>query len=118
MSGDKPQTNGSEPTGNGVNGSEDVEMADDAATRAKTGGVKEGDDEMTVVVPPPKSSKLLGNPGQDLEGDVTMESTENPEADKLESEPQKVDPQIKAASGLYSILVQELDCSLFYKSYD
>lgn len=99
MSGDKPQTNGSEPTENGVNGAEDVEMADDAAARAKTGGGKEGDDEMTVVVPPPKSSKLSGNSGQDIEGDVTMESTEAPEADEPESEPQKVDPQVKAKSG-------------------
>ncbi|KAI4129787.1 MAG: hypothetical protein LQ347_003637 [Umbilicaria vellea] len=100
MSGDKPQTNGSEPTENGVNGAEDIEMADDAATRAKTGGGKEGDDEMTVVVPPPKSSKLSGNPGQDMEGDITMESTEKPEAHKPESEPQKVDPQVKAKSDI------------------
>ena len=74
-------------------------MADDAAARAKAGGAKEGDDEMTVVVPPPKSSKLSGNPGQDLEGDISMESTEKLEADESESEPQKVDPQVKAASG-------------------
>lgn len=112
MSGDKPQTNGSEPAENGINGTEDVEMEDDAAARAKAGGVKEGDDEMTVVVPPPKSSKLSGNSGQDPEGDITMESTEKLEADESKSEPQKIDPQVKATSGQYSILIRVQICTL------
>ncbi|KAA6411699.1 MAG: proteasome regulatory particle subunit [Lasallia pustulata] len=100
MSGDKPQTNGSEPTENGVNGTEDVEMTDDAAARVKASGAKEGDDEMTVVVPPPKSSKLSGNSGQDLEGDIAMESTEKSEAGEPESEPQNVDPKVKTISDI------------------
>ena len=104
MSGDKPQTNGSEPAENGVNGTEDVEMADDAVARAKAGGAKEGEDEMTVVVPPPKSSKLSGDPGRDLEGDIAMDSTEKPETD--EPEPEEVDPQVKAISGQYSTLIR------------
>ena len=82
-------------------------MTDDAAARVKASGAKEGDDEMTVVVPPSKSSKLSGNPGQDLEGDITMESTEKSEADEPESEPQTVDPKVKTISGQYSILIRE-----------
>lgn len=91
--GDK-QTNGSEPTENGVNGVEDVEMADDQIT---PGQGKEGEDEMTVVVPPPKSSTLSGAPTKDDEGDVAMEDTETAENDA--TVPEKVDPVAKAISG-------------------
>ncbi len=50
--------NGNKPVGNGVNGTRDVEMKDDAP--AKKGGkgkkVKETEEEMTVVVPPSKGT--------------------------------------------------------------
>lgn len=91
--GDK-QTNGSEPTENGVNGVEDVEMADD---QIKPGQGKEGEDEMTVVVPPPKSSTLSGAPSKDEEGDVVMDDTEATENEEPATE--KVDPVAKAISG-------------------
>lgn len=91
--GDK-QTNGSEPTENGVNGVEDVEMADD---QIKPVPGKEGEDEMTVVVPPPKSSTLSGAPIKDDEGDVVMDDTETAENDEIVTE--KVDPVAKAISG-------------------
>ena len=60
---DRPQTNGTESVENGVNGTEDVEMAEDESEQVKIGSTKDGDEEMTVVVPPPKSSKLNGEPG-------------------------------------------------------
>lgn len=91
--GDK-QTNGLEPTENGVNGADDVEMADD---QIKPGQGKEGEDEMTVVVPPHKSSNLSAPPNKDAEGDVAMEDTDKAANDETVSE--KVDPVAKAISG-------------------
>lgn len=96
---DKPQTNGNGPIENGVNGTEDVDMADDSAVAVKVGTGKDGEDEMVLVVPPPKSSKLSGEPGKDGEGDVAMENTEHAETGQPESE--KIDPKIKAVSGQY-----------------
>ena len=55
---DKPEINGTESNENGINGTKDIEM---------------GDDEMTVVVPPPKGGKLNGQPEKDSEGDTSME---------------------------------------------
>lgn len=57
-SGDKPEINGTESNEKGVNGTKDVEM---------------GDEEMTIVVPPPKGEKLDGQPGKNDEGDTSME---------------------------------------------
>lgn len=95
--GEKPQTNGVEPAENGVNGSEDVEMADDGIDQMKSGQLKDGEDEMTVVVPPPKGSKLTSEPSKDNEGDIAMENSGKTEADNLT--PEKVDPAVKAAQG-------------------
>ena len=61
--GDKRQANGTEPVENGVNGADDVEMGDDGSEQVRIGNTKDGDEEMTVVVPPPKSSKLNGKTG-------------------------------------------------------
>ena len=61
--GDKPQANGTEPVENGVNGTDDVEMGDDRSEQVRIGHTEDGDEEMTVVVPPPKSSKLNGKTG-------------------------------------------------------
>ncbi len=94
---DKPQINGNGPMENGVNGTEDVEMADDSAEQVKVGTGKEGEDEMVLVVPPPKSSKLSGEPGKDGEGDVTMENTEHAETSQPETE--KIDPKVRAVTG-------------------
>lgn len=95
-SGDKPQTNGIEPAENGVNGAEDVEMGDNEAERVKVGTSKDGEDEMTLVVPPPKSSKLNGAPGEDAEGDVEMQGSEK-EANGAEAE--TIDSRTKAIAG-------------------
>lgn len=94
-SGDKPQTNGTDPVENGVNGTEDVDMVDDGPEKVKVAN-KDGEDEMTVVVPPLKSSKLSGELGKDEEGDVAMDNTESAETSKPEA---AVDPKLKAVAG-------------------
>lgn len=55
--------------------------------------VKDGDDEMTVVVPPSKASKQSGQSRADAEGDVAMGDEEN-----AETEP-KVDPVAQTVAG-------------------
>ncbi|KAE8351481.1 isoprenoid synthase domain-containing protein [Aspergillus coremiiformis] len=94
---DQPRTNGSEPTENGVNGSEDVEMREDTAGAPKSSfnasKDRKGDENMTVVVPPTKGSRLSGDKGQDQEGDVAMEGADDDESQNPESE---VDPRAKA----------------------
>ncbi|KMU84541.1 26S proteasome non-ATPase regulatory subunit 3 [Coccidioides immitis H538.4] len=66
---DKSQANGTDPVENGVHGSEDVEMGGDGANGSKQD--HDGDEEMTVVVPPSKSSKHSA--------DVAMGGTESDE---------------------------------------
>ena len=88
---DKPQTNGSEPAENGINGNEDVEMVDDIIEKSKA-----GDDEMTVVVPPPKSSKLAGEPDKAEEMDIALDRTPEMELDQTE---ESADPKARAVSG-------------------
>ena len=69
-------------------------MVDDGPEKVKIGTNTEGEDEMTVVVPPPKSSKLSGEPSKDEEGDVAMENT-----DKSENVGPELDPKAKAVAG-------------------
>lgn len=97
MSGDKPSTNGTEPMENGVNGVDDVDMMDDPEDKAKPDPTKDGEDEMTVVVPPPNSSKLSANLEKDKEGDVTMEDPQKVESEETKID--KIDPRVKAISG-------------------
>ena len=65
---EKAQPNGA-PVEHGANGTEDVDMVDDGPEKVKVNGV-DGDEEMTVVVPPPTISKLAGEPSKDIEGDI------------------------------------------------
>lgn len=101
MSGDKPHTNGTEPLENGVNGAEDVEMGDDTSKsteKPKAVRDKDGDESMTVVVPPPKSSKLVTEAGRDQEGDTAMDVVERSNA---ETPDERIDPKAKAILGSY-----------------
>ena len=101
MSGDKPHTNGTEPVENGVNGADDVEMEDDTSKpteKPKAPRDKDGDDSMTVVVPPPKSSKLVAEVGKDQEGETAMDLVEPSNA---ETPDERIDPRAKAILGLY-----------------
>jgi 26S proteasome regulatory subunit N3 len=94
-----PHTNGNEPVENGVNGTKDIEMKDDVPGSLKSGKgkkSKDGEEEMTVVVPPSKALKLSSIPDKDQEGDILMEGEgETGEEDGAV----KVDPVTKAVSG-------------------
>jgi 26S proteasome regulatory subunit N3 len=93
---DKRKVNGVENAEKAVNGPEDVEMAEEAADKTSLG--KDGEDEMTVVVPPPKGSKLPAEPALDAEGDTAMEASQKAAEDAQPGE-DVVDPSIKAVSG-------------------
>jgi 26S proteasome regulatory subunit N3 len=98
MGGDKPHINGSGKAENGTNGSEDVEMEEDSLDPGKSakGKGKETDEEMTVVVPPSKSSKLSGSPQKDSQGDVTMNG--EGETDVEGAKEREIDPRTTAIS--------------------
>jgi 26S proteasome regulatory subunit N3 len=96
LSNDKPKINGAAPQENGIKASEDVEMANDGSDKKRS--LKEGDDEMTVIVPPPKSSKTSAEPEKDREGDVAMDEEEE-ESAANSTEP-KVDPKVKTIAGM------------------
>jgi 26S proteasome regulatory subunit N3 len=91
--------NGNKPVEKGIKGTKDIEMKDDTPAPIKGGKgkkLKDGDEEMTVVVPPSKGSKLSAPPPNDGDGDVTMGDAEK-DADAHEV---KVDPVVKAVSGM------------------
>ena len=72
-------------------------MIDEEAETVNVPTGKNGEEEMTVVVPPPKGSKLSGEPGKDPEGDTAMGNV-----DKAEDGAQAVeemDPKVKAVIG-------------------
>ena len=82
------------PTENGVNGAEDSDMTGNDPEKGK--GRKDADDEMTVVVPPPHTSKLSADPDGDGEGDVSMEDSQGNE----EEGQQVVDPKVQTIAGI------------------
>ena len=95
-----PHTNGTDPVENGINGRKDVEMKEDTPTSMKAGKskkIKESDEEMTVVVPPSKSSKLSALPPMDTDEDVVMDDSEQPTDAQTDLE---VDPVTKTVSGM------------------
>lgn len=86
-----------EPVGNGgYRGGKDVDMKDkDAKSKAKKSSKKEGEDEMTVVVPPSKTPKQASvPPPNDAEGDVAMD-----DAEKAGGGEEKVDPVAQTVNG-------------------
>ena len=92
-SSDKPKING-KPVENGINGVEDTDMAGADQDKGK-GGQKDADEEMTVVVPPPNSSKLSAEPEKDGEGDETMDDAEAGD----EQGETEVDPRAQTITG-------------------
>ncbi|KAI9731069.1 MAG: 26S proteasome non-ATPase regulatory subunit [Claussenomyces sp. TS43310] len=100
MPGKTPYTNGNDPVENGVNGTKDVEMKEDAPAPAKGGKgkkVKEGEEEMTVVVPPSKGSKLSTPPPTDGENDVAMGDAHKSEEETAEL---KIDPVVQTMADI------------------
>lgn len=78
-------------------------MKDDAPAPLKGGKgkkVNEKEEEMTVVVPPSKGSKLSAPPPKDTEGDVAMDGAE--ELNGEDAGAVKIDPVAKAISDIKS----------------
>lgn len=87
------------PRGNGgkkpaPKNTKNVEMTD--ASKAKPKGKKvdkDGDEEMTVVVPPSKASKQSAKGSKDAEGDVDMDE------EKTDDVEETVDPVVQTIAG-------------------
>lgn len=102
MSGDKQQANGAGPNKDEVNGTDDVEMTEDGSKSKKTaagGRGKDGEDEMTVVVPPVRSSRTPTG-GKDADIDDATNSTAK---DQDPSAEPPVDPKEKAIKSIYCL---------------
>ncbi|KAG4025496.1 hypothetical protein MFRU_056g00110 [Monilinia fructicola] len=99
MPGKTPYKNGADPVENGINGAK----KDDAKSSLKGGKgkkTKEGsEEEMTVVVPPSKGSKLSAPPPKDGDGDVDMDGSAEGGED---ASAVKVDPVAKAVADIKS----------------
>ncbi|KAL9109633.1 MAG: hypothetical protein Q9227_005670 [Pyrenula ochraceoflavens] len=101
MSGDTPHMNGTDPVENGVNGTENAEMEEESQKKEdppKSGKDQDGDEEMTVVVPPSKSSKTPNKTVPDADGDIAMEVDEK--AATQESSNDGVDPYTKTIADI------------------
>lgn len=100
MPGKTPYKNGADPVENGINGTQ----KDDAKSSLKGGKGKKtnqgNEEEMTVVVPPSKGSKLSAPPPKDGDGDVDMDGSAETGEDAVAV---KVDPVAKAVAGMLSI---------------
>jgi hypothetical protein len=121
MSGDKEKINGGGPAENGVNGTDDVEMTEESSKPGQNvkPGKDEGDEEMTVVVPPSKVSKSIGSSGQEKDADVAMNGT--PGADDAIPEAPEEDPKEKAVTGEFDSLASSrphfADSDAFHNRY-
>ncbi|KAI1131389.1 putative proteasome regulatory particle subunit [Nemania abortiva] len=98
MPGKTPHSNGNEPVENGIRNNNDVDMTDEKSAMKGKGkkSVKEGED-MTVVVPPSKSTKQQSQPPADSEGDIAMD-----DLDKAQELEVKVDPVTQAITDIKS----------------
>jgi len=95
MPGKTPRNNGKQPLENGsTRGSKES----DSNSKGKKVASKDGDEEMTVVVPPKKNDKPSGAAPADADGDVAMEGDEK-KADEAEV---KVDPATQAIADIKS----------------
>jgi 26S proteasome regulatory subunit N3 len=71
-------------------------MKDSSKTKGKK-GAKEGDEEMTVVVPPSKKPQSTAPPA-DSDGDVSMAAVDKDDNAEEDGEP-KVDPVAQTIAG-------------------
>ncbi|KAK3384990.1 proteasome regulatory subunit C-terminal-domain-containing protein [Podospora didyma] len=88
-----------EPVENGgYRGGKDIDMKDKDLKPKGKKSVKDGDDEMTVVVPPSKASKqATAPPPNDGDGDVVMDDVEKTAEGEV-----KVDPVVQAINDIKS----------------
>lgn len=106
MPGKTPHSNGKEPVENGIRNNQDVDMTDEKSSLKGKGkkGVKEGED-MTVVVPPSKTTKQSSQPPPpDADGDIEMD------VDKPEDLEVKVDPVTQAITGIANTITYINSC--------
>ncbi|KAI1323359.1 putative proteasome regulatory particle subunit [Xylariaceae sp. FL0255] len=97
MPGKMPRKNSKEPVENGIRNNQDVEMTDEKSAMKGKGkqGIKEGED-MTVVVPPSKTTKQSSQPPPaDADGDIAMD-----DSDKTQDLEVKVDPVTQAITDI------------------
>ncbi|KAM4056546.1 PCI domain-containing protein [Hirsutella rhossiliensis] len=95
MPGKTPNSSGNEPVENSVRGNNnDVDMKDAKGKGKKAS--KDGDDEMTVVLPPSKSSKQSSHP-HDADGDISMGDD-----DKADDGEAKIDPAVQTVADIKS----------------
>ncbi len=109
MSGDKQNINGSGPAQNGINGSDDINMKEgskDAKKGTKGAKDKDGDSDMTVVVPPSKGPNTPSAPSKATEADMTNGAVD---VDGEKEAAKEVDPQESAIEGKATYL---LECML------
>ncbi|KAF3482370.1 26S proteasome non-ATPase regulatory subunit 3 [Arthroderma uncinatum] len=98
---DSSQSKGSDLVENGVNGAEDVQMSEEhvngsVSPKQLDRDDNDGDEEMTVVVPPSKASRLSGEPDK-IRSETKMDTDQDEEAQKAE---EVVDPVEKAQSDI------------------
>ncbi|EEQ35322.1 26S proteasome non-ATPase regulatory subunit [Microsporum canis] len=95
---DASHSKGSDAVENGVNGSEDVQMSEEhvnGSVSPKQRDDNDGDEEMTVVVPPSKTSRLSGEPDKNRsETKMDIDQDEDAQQDEV------VDPVEKAQSDI------------------
>ncbi|TQV92218.1 hypothetical protein V2A60_004504 [Cordyceps javanica] len=82
-----PPGNGKKPVQNGLR--KDSEIKDASKSKGKK-SAKDGDDEMTVVVPPSKGSKTSATRAADADGDVAMGGGDDDAADQVDPTEQTV----------------------------
>ncbi|KAI4097155.1 MAG: hypothetical protein LQ344_000565 [Seirophora lacunosa] len=90
--GSKPHTNGTDPVENGMNGTDDVDMVDENQEPVKANGA--ADEEMTVVVPPSKTSRLSSEQGEDQQGDIPMDNL----SEAAPAEADRINPKAKTVT--------------------
>ncbi|PKS11222.1 hypothetical protein jhhlp_002983 [Lomentospora prolificans] len=93
MPGKTPHSNGNEPVENGIRSNQDVDMKDDIKGKGKK-AAKDGDEEMTVVVP--KTRPVKSSTPPDKDGDVAM----GDEAEKDAENEIKVDPVVQTSTDI------------------
>lgn len=87
--------NGKRPVENGVRKTKDIDMKDEASRKTKGKKLKEGEEEMTVVVPPSKSSKQSPPARPDNDEDVEMDGSGN-----VDDGEAKVDPAVQTVTDI------------------
>jgi 26S proteasome regulatory subunit N3 len=105
------RTNSTDPVENGISGTKDIEMKEDAASIKSGKGkkIKDGDEEMTVVLPPSKSVTISAPPPADQDGDAIMDDSEKIRDDQpAEHEVNLIAKALSSRPSYHSVNMQSL----------